>query len=382
MPRRALALAVLLISVAAVSAEAIVGGRPASRPYPYMVSLQDGGDHFCGGSLIRSDWVLTAAHCIEGTTEDQLAGMRAVIGRVKLPDKAVGSEHEVDRYVIHEGYDGDPAGGDDIAILHLTTPSAAPLTKIAGPADAPLWEPGDPARVVGWGTSFYQVGPAPDELQEVDIPIVGGEECAESYPEYDEKSMVCAGEQTGTKDSCQGDSGGPLLAGDFNGEPVQVGTVSYGIGCGFPIFYGVYGRVGGDALRAWLEKNLPPAGAPAGSAPVAPTQPSAPAAAPAPASGPAAARLSFGKNLGSARKLRRRRAIGVVVRSSAPVTRVLGTLKRGKKTIGRARAARAGKLVFRLRRRAIRPGKLRLTVRATDASGRSVTRSAAVRVRR
>lgn len=388
MPRRVLVLAVLVLAAATASAEAIVGGRPASRPYPWMVSLQDGGGHFCGGSLVRPDWVLTAAHCIEGTSEDQLSDLRAVIGRVKLSSQD-GVEHEVDRYVIHEGYDGNPGAGDDIAILHLTTPSAQPPVKIAGPAHAPLWEPGDPARVIGWGTSFFLVGPSPDELYEVDVPIVDGDDCAEAYPEYDEQTHVCAGEDTGTRDSCQGDSGGPLLAGDMAGEPVQVGTVSYGIGCGFPVFYGVYGRVGGDRLRGWLEKNLPPAQSPPGAAPRAPTQPAQPAPAPgtpagqAPSPGGSAPRatLRFPRNLGSARKLRRRGTIVIRVESSAPVTRVLGTLKRGGRTLGRARSARAGKLTFRLRRSAFRAGKLRLTVRATDASGRSVRRSATVRMR-
>lgn len=389
---RVLLLAVLVLAAAAASADAIIGGRPASRPYPYMVSLQDGGDHFCGGSLVRPDWVLTAAHCIEGTTESQLSNMRAVIGRVDLSTQD-GVEHEVDRFLIHEEYDGDPGGGADIALLHLASPSTQPLVTLAGPEHRALWEAGDPARVIGWGTSFFLVGPAPDDLYEVDVPIVSDGDCESAYPEYDPEEMVCAGEDTGTRDSCQGDSGGPLLAGDMSGEPVQVGTVSYGIGCGFPVFYGVYGRVGEGKLRAWLDRNLPPAGTPAGTAPTAPTQtgqpapapaPGAPGAAPAAPGEPAhaAATLTLPKTLGSARRLRRRGTITIRVRSSAPITRVLAALERSGRTIARARAARAGKLTFRLRRSAIRAGKLRLSVRATDREGRPVARTVTVRLRR
>ena len=32
--------------------------------YPWMVSLKLRGEHFCGGTLISAEWIMTAAHCV------------------------------------------------------------------------------------------------------------------------------------------------------------------------------------------------------------------------------------------------------------------------------------------------------------------------------
>lgn len=47
----------------------IVGGEPAAPgDFPYIVSLQEGGSHFCGGSLLNENTVVTAAHCSTGAS--------------------------------------------------------------------------------------------------------------------------------------------------------------------------------------------------------------------------------------------------------------------------------------------------------------------------
>lgn len=47
----------------------IVGGVPAvAGDFPFIISLQSNGAHFCGGSLLDSTTVLTAAHCADGQT--------------------------------------------------------------------------------------------------------------------------------------------------------------------------------------------------------------------------------------------------------------------------------------------------------------------------
>jgi len=90
--------------------------------------------------------------------------------------------------------------------------------------------------------------------------------------------MLCAGYKEGGKDSCQGDSGGPLVRREGN-KHIQVGIVSWGIGCAFPDNPGVYSRVSeeiewmrGIICGEWdVESDL--CGTPS---PVAPTPPTPP----------------------------------------------------------------------------------------------------------
>lgn len=47
----------------------VVGGSEApENNYPFIASLQQYGSHFCAGSIIGSQWILTAAHCIQATS--------------------------------------------------------------------------------------------------------------------------------------------------------------------------------------------------------------------------------------------------------------------------------------------------------------------------
>jgi len=51
----------------------IVGGVPAVQgDFPFIVSLQQGGSHFCGGSLLNANTVITAGHCGQGQTASSL----------------------------------------------------------------------------------------------------------------------------------------------------------------------------------------------------------------------------------------------------------------------------------------------------------------------
>jgi secreted trypsin-like serine protease len=233
----------------------ILGGQPASREYDFMVSLQrKGGNHFCGASLIRKNWVLTAAHC---AVDEQPAGLQVMMGSHKL--SAPKDVYDIKKIIVHPTYVAD--GTHDVALLQLTTKAAHKPIQVATPQQTDLWAPGTPATVIGWGAEVFLVGPGSDDLKEVEVPVISDETCAQRLDAagFDPDSEVCAGEDTGLKDSCQGDSGGPLMVPDANGNLVQFGVVSWGLGCGFPMLPGVYAEVGADALNGWLAENLPPA---------------------------------------------------------------------------------------------------------------------------
>jgi trypsin len=256
--RIALAFAALLLVVSIGPAAAgqqereIVGGQQASEPYGFMVSLQDKEEgHFCGGSLISKKWVMTAAHCVE---DGDLENLQVMLGSQSLSSPK--DVFDIKQVIVNPSY--TQSGSEDVALLRLKNSAHYPTIRIAGPDETDLWEPGTDARVIGWGADAFLIGSAQDDLQEVDVPIVSDSDCGTSYAlqGFDPDTEVCAGEQTGGSDSCQGDSGGPLMVPDENGEWIQVGIVSWGLGCGYPMFYGVYGEIGSDPMRGWVEGHV------------------------------------------------------------------------------------------------------------------------------
>jgi trypsin len=364
----------------AAPAGAVTGGRPASEPYPWEAALADDSGQFCGGSLVRPDWVLTAAHCADGEDPSKL---KVILGRHKL-SSSDGEEIPVAEILVNEQYANDEAGGHDIALLRLERSSAAAPLRIVSTGESGLWAAGKPARVIGWGSSVFLVGPGSDDLQEVDVPMVADDDCDTSYNAlspfvFDPATMVCAGETTGGKDSCQGDSGGPLVVKDTAGAWTQAGVVSFGLGCGFPLYYGVYARIGGPELDNWLAAHLPAAGAPA--APAGFTEP--------PASSPPITtrkpHLSFRRSLGSARKVRRTHRMRLRATSRTAVRNVRVTvLRRGRVVASGRRAVLSGTVTLRLKARParVRQGAVLVRIRAEDAAGRQVGRSGVGRLSR
>ena len=230
----------------------IVGGEKVTTDkYPYAVYLVNAdGYQFCGGVLIDSDSVLTAAHCAEAIPQDELA---VVAGRLDKSTDA-GMRVDVTDVWVHPQFEA-PWRGDDVGVLTLGQPVPYRAAGVAGPDDAQLYEPGTMATVVGWGRTS-EGGPRSQVLREAQLPLVSDAECGETFSAYEPESMVCAGFEQGGVDACQGDSGGPLLVGDR-----VIGIVSWGRGCARPDTPGVYTRVSSYAEQIAAQASDTPANA-------------------------------------------------------------------------------------------------------------------------
>lgn len=243
----------------------IIGGEEAeSGEWPWMVALVKASatsnvdGQFCGASLVGAGWVLTAAHCMEGVSPEEI---QVVVGVHDLA-KDTGRRIDVKQIISHPDYDPDTMDMD-IALLELS--ESAPASYRPLPIYEKRVDEGTIATVIGWGNMSAVGSEFPEKLQEVSVPVVSNAVCNEGYnqsPKYDNAitdNMICAGLGEGGKDSCQGDSGGPVVI-DDNGVFRLAGIVSWGEGCAQPGFYGVYTRISNfaEVLKTVLGASTTP----------------------------------------------------------------------------------------------------------------------------
>ncbi|KAJ8982607.1 hypothetical protein NQ317_005079, partial [Molorchus minor] len=229
----------------------IVGGHEATaHSYPFQAALyvyMTGATYFCGGTLIRQNWILTAAHCLDLNPLYTLI----ILGSHNLtntePSRLMLNSTE---YVIHEGWN-ETTLQDDIALIKL--PINVTLNEYISTID---YATGDNdyvdelGTVMGWGLTETSAGVSP-VLKHVNVSIMSNEACAATSSQYASvliDTHICTS-GTGAVGSCSGDSGGPLIA-----DGKQVGIVSFGASdctAGYP---SVYARV--TSYTEWIEKSI------------------------------------------------------------------------------------------------------------------------------
>ncbi|XP_073491188.1 transmembrane protease serine 9-like [Aquarana catesbeiana] len=238
----------------------IVGGTDAlDGEWPWQISLQYSGSHRCGGSLISPEWVLTAAHCIINPIQESNYKVYLGLYRLGVIDSqtVVANVRDI---IIHPNYK-DTGDIGDIALVRLATPVTYTqyIMPICLPSSTTTFLCGTECWVTGWGTTSYGGSPPLNGiLQEVMTPLIDHITCQRMYcnggsNENIQYEKICAGYMDGEKDSCQGDSGGPLVC-KVQGVWYQVGIVSWGEGCAYPNFPGVYTLV--TAYQTWISTYL------------------------------------------------------------------------------------------------------------------------------
>ncbi|XP_034935567.1 transmembrane protease serine 9-like [Chelonus insularis] len=238
-------LVAVLSVVSAVSARDIsrvVGGTEAAEgAHPHQVSLRRGNSHFCGGVILNSYWIVTAAHCLVYTSPSSVS---VVVGTNSLSKG--GEYYKAQVLMVHEKYDSSKFL-NDIGLIKVSEEIV--FTEKIQPISLPKVDDTFkeyPVKLSGWG-SIYVGSSLPDKLQEIDLMVITHEKCLNYHPAYITKSHVCTLTKVG-EGACHGDSGGPLSA-----DGVLVGLVSFGRPCarGFP---DVYTRV--SAFVDWIEDTM------------------------------------------------------------------------------------------------------------------------------
>ncbi|KAG8522385.1 Apolipoprotein(a), partial [Galemys pyrenaicus] len=227
----------------------VVGGCVAHpHSWPWQVSLRTRfGMHFCGGTLVAPEWVVTAAHCLERSP--RASSYKVILGAHK-EDPPEPDSQDISVASLFPG-----PGRADIALLKLSRPAIITEKVIPACLPSPNYVVADRTLcfITGWGETQGTYGAG--YLKEAQLPVIENKVCNR----FDflngrvRSSELCAGDLAGGTDSCQGDSGGPLVCFEKDKYILQ-GVTSWGLGCARPNKPGVYVRV--STFVNWIEETM------------------------------------------------------------------------------------------------------------------------------
>lgn len=214
----------------------IIGGvkaQPGSWKFMAYVSVQTSRtEAACSGTLVSSNVVLTAAHCVTVTeSSKKLLPRGDFYVTTGSLDWATLTAHvtKVSKVVINPAYKPQQHTSD-LALLVLSHAVQSPSVTLASPSDSSLDQAGTPAEIAGWGKLKGSQKAFTQALHWAPTVVQSSRYCLNHAPLLFSASLnLCAqNKPTNNTATCQGDSGGPMVAMDSSNQPIEIGITSYG----------------------------------------------------------------------------------------------------------------------------------------------------------
>ena len=213
----------------------IIGGSIAKPgDWGWSVSMYRNGIYFCGGILINSQYVLTAAHCFdEASSPLSIFEIYSGLHNRSSMESWVQTS-KVARLFVHERYSQE--FHNDIALIRLAEPVKFSVQVVPACIDETkeIDVSNKVAWVTGWGARS-QFGLSTILKYQVSMKMFDDQFCRNKYRQYPYNSqfMICGGESSANSGACVGDSGGPLVyKNPSDNKWYAIGVVSWGIECG------------------------------------------------------------------------------------------------------------------------------------------------------
>ncbi|CAK1555580.1 unnamed protein product [Leptosia nina] len=241
----------------------IVGGMNShTNEFPWAASIWRQGTHQCGATVISDQWLITAGHCV-CSAFDEFYKAKQLIVVVGFTDISTSDTKEaLSKILPHPEYRCKKKT-NDVALLktirQLVWSSSIRPACLPQPL-APDYS-GKLATVAGWGFTHEDraIGDRPNILQKADVLVVNNDVCNDWYKSQGSKikvvgTQICAGHESGGRDSCWADSGGPLMVSTDSGRTMIIGVVSTGSGCARAKMPGIYTRV--SRFTEWIQASI------------------------------------------------------------------------------------------------------------------------------
>ncbi|XP_078509282.1 transmembrane protease serine 9-like [Lissotriton helveticus] len=252
----------------------IIGGEQAQTgEWPWQVSMQYNGQHRCGGSLISSRWVLTAARCLWLRFSDLSSWRITVPGSKVYPISNIESmqslryKRRIEQIIFHENYTDyiyymDIPSSYDVALVKMT--AAILLSNNVQPVCLPYATHQFRTGTMCWTTGYGNLGTGalnywPVYLREVELQLIGRKRCNCIYglansTDPGQQTILCALDQNGQNGTCKTDVGGPLVCNE-NGTWFLAGVNSFmSDACTNPVSPPVFTEVA--ALANWIQAKI------------------------------------------------------------------------------------------------------------------------------